>query len=115
MRTRTELVTELVEQATPEASTIEELRAFGWDSQAVLVTVTKSHVLHVLDAFESGAINSSQVRDWAKRLEYRDDVGYEDGGEGVVNEAIFWLAVPAINGALDASMCRRIEALFASR
>jgi hypothetical protein len=43
----------------------------------------------------------------------REDVGYEGGAEGVVKEAIFWLANPCLNWPIDAALCARIERLFA--
>lgn len=114
MRSRNELLLEIIEHATPKPRTLEDLRTYGWDSRDELVTLTKSHVLRILAAFKAGTLNAPQVRDWANRLEGRDDIGYADGSDGVVNEAIFWLANPAINWPIDEAICVRIEVLFSS-
>jgi hypothetical protein len=115
MRSRTSLLSELVEQPIAEDTTVEALRTYGWDCDERLVIVTKAHIRNVLSSFYAGTIDSAQVRDWANRIEGRDDIGYEAGGEGVVNEAIFWLANPYINYPIDEHIGQRIEALFESQ
>mgnify|MGYP000853842888 CR=1 FL=1 len=115
MRSRTSLLAELVEQPVAQAATVEELRAYPWDCDEHLYIVTKAHIRNILSSFYAGLIDATQVRDWANRIEGRDDIGYESGGEGVVNEAIFWLANPYINYPIDENIGQRIEALFESQ
>ena len=112
MRSRTELVKAIIADPTPSADILSELRAYGWDCDAELVQLTQADILNVLESFLSGEISAGEVRGWASRLERRDDVGCEGGGDGVVNEALFWLANPEINYPIDNALHQRIQNMF---
>lgn len=112
MRSRAALVAEIVRNPIPDPSVIEELAAYGWDCENELVTVSVDDVLSVLQRFRKGELTAARVRAWANRIEGRDDIAYQFGGEGVVNEAVFWLANPYINWPIDLKLCKRIETLF---
>jgi hypothetical protein len=113
MRTRAELVAELVRNPLPAQDVLEGLRGYGWDSDVELVLVSKVDVFRILALFRYGDLDALYVQAWANRIEGREDVGYEGGAEGVVKEAIFWLANPCLNWPIDAALCARIERLFA--
>lgn len=112
MKSRTELVAELVRNPRISGQSIEALKAFGWDCESPLVTVQKSDIWAVLREFAAGKLNAADIQAWANRIEGRDDVAYEHGPDGPVNEAVFWLANPFINYPIDAAICLRIEKLF---
>lgn len=114
MRTRSELLTELIRNPLPEADLLEELVAYGWDSDDELVIVTKEDAMRILTLFRLGKLDASQVEDWANRIEGRDDIGYIGGSEGIVKNAISWLANPSLNWPIDEPLCTRIERVFAS-
>ena len=109
------MVAELVQNPFIDDTSLSDLAAYGWDSDEELFTVTEADVRAILIRFRNGELSASQVRDWANRIEGRDDIGYEGGGEGIVNEAIFWLANPYINWPIDEALCRRIEDAFAKK
>jgi hypothetical protein len=112
MKSRTALVNELVQNPAISAEALEQLRSYGWDCEAPLATVRKADVLGILRKFEAGTLTAKEVQLWANRIEHRDDIDYELGSEGVVNEAVFWLANPVINFPIDSALCRRIEQAF---
>jgi hypothetical protein len=112
MRSRVSLLAEIVGNPLPNSVTLSILKEYGWDCDSELVIVLMADVLAILSAFRAGKINSEQVCDWANRLEGRDDIGYQFGSRGVVNDAIFWLANPHINYLIDDNLCKRIETLF---
>ncbi len=112
MRSRKLLVTEILENPLPDSSVLNELKQYGWDCEQELVIVTKKHILAVLNQLTENNLTAQQVEDWANRIEVRDDIGYEFGEEGVVNEAIFCLANPYINYPIDEKIHDRIKSLF---
>lgn len=112
MTSRTDLVSELVKNPKISGQALQALKAYGWDSDEPLVTVQKRDVLAVLAEFRAGRLSAEEVQSWANRIEGRDDIEYEHGLEGVVNEAVFWLANPFINYPIDAVLCNRIETAF---
>ena len=81
------------------------LRDFDWDS-APLVHVSTSDVSAVLQAFIGGAVASNFVEEWAEVLESREDVHFDP----VVENAIYILANPALEGALDGELGRKLLA-----
>lgn len=112
MRSRESLLAEIVENPLPDPSVLSELKEYPWDCDRELVTITKTHICTVLAAFREKRLTAKQVQDWANRIEGRDDIGYELGFEGAVNEAIFWLANPYIKYPIDEKIHERIDNLF---
>ena len=115
MTSRTDLVTALINNTRITAQEIETLKAYGWDCDVPLVTLRKLDVLSILAQFRSGTLAAKDVQAWANRVEGRDDIDYEDGPEGPLNEAVFWLANPLVNYPIDAILCSRIEEAFHKR
>lgn len=115
MRDRTFLVLELIHNPLPDPGIIQELAEFGWDCDAHLAIISRADFLAVLRQFENGTLSASNLERWATRLVGRKDVSFEFGEEGVVEEALFWLANKDIYGSVDSHLCRRIEAMFERR
>ena len=123
-KTRTELLTELINYSRNPDDVVNELRQFGWDSDQVLCIIRVENIKSVLNQFLARQLNADQVFIWAECLDYlelkfailshRHDnhiafsiPGDEDrligfvgkiGFEEQVREAIFILANPDING-----------------
>ena len=112
MKSRQDLVTELVSNPLIDEAAFNELRAYGWDCEIELVTLSMENVRAVLQQFRLGNLTTEQVYEWANRIELREDIGFEGGEESVAEEAMFWLANPVINWPLDLSLCDRIEKMF---
>ena len=77
--------------------------------------MTKTDVLCVLKQLEQGLLSAGEIKSWASSLHGCADVGYEFGDDGVVEEAMFWLANPALNWPIDSELHQRIVALFERR
>lgn len=108
LRTRAELVEALIEYRENVGSLLSELRTYGWDSEDELVTLRPSHIVSVLQAFQSGGLNSTQVREWANAIERREDIGMLSSHEEVLDEMVFWLANPEINYPIDSELVARV-------
>lgn len=115
MRDRTLLVLELIRNPRPDAALIEELAQHGCECDRHLATVGKTEVLALLRQFREAALGAAELVAWASRLEKREDVGFEFGEEGVVKEAISWLANPDANQPVDMVLCQHIEVMFERR
>lgn len=115
MRDRTSLVLELISNPKTVSAIIDELAGYGWYCEKHLAMVTKQDVLAVLKQFEIGALSAAEVRAWADSVGGRADVGFEFGADGVVEESIYWLAKPDIQGPVDADLCQRIVVLYERR
>ena len=115
MRDRTLLVTELIHNPEKTIEIVQELLAHGHACEKHLAEVCKVDVLTAIKRFDRGSLTATQVETWANCLQGRMDVGFEFGEEGVVNEAVFWLANPALHWPIDGEMHQRIVILFERR
>lgn len=115
MRDRTTLVFELIVNPKSVNSALSELTAYGWYCEKHLAQVTKVNVLAVLKQFEAGSLTGNEVTVWANSVGGRTDIGFEFGADGAVEESLFWLAHPNINGPVSVELCRKIVALFERR
>ena len=115
MRDRTILVQELIQNPKSANSIVLELAKYGIECEGHLVVVAKVDVLAVLKQFDQGLLSAAEVEAWAGSLKGRMDVGFEFGEEGVVEEAVFWLANPSLHWPIDAEIHQRIVHLFERR
>jgi predicted type IV restriction endonuclease len=115
MRNRTFLLSELIHNPLPDPDIIQELAKYPMTFGLPLATVSRADFLAILRQFEDGKLNASQLEEWATRIEARRDIGFEFGEEGVVEEALFYLAHRNIYGSIDSEQCRRIESMFERR
>lgn len=98
---RAKLLSLLLENQHSE-QTLFELRSFGWDSIEDLVIMERKHLKKVLHQFLEGAITTQEVYAWASALECREDVGFELGYEGFLQDVVFRLATSELEGELTA-------------
>ncbi len=87
--------------AASPADLATRLRRFPWDWEAApLVTITPADVVHVLEQVERGAMTPEDAEAWAELLEFREDVGFQQGEDGPVRQAVHVLANPVLEGRL---------------
>lgn len=84
------------------------LRAFAWDSE-VLVTLTRHHLVRVLDQYLDERLSAAAVELWAEVVEGRDDIALESGYEDLLKETIFQLATTVINTELSPSKAQELR------
>jgi hypothetical protein len=106
-KTREQLLAELVTFSRNPDDIANELRSFGWESDRVLLVISREHVRSVLNRYLSGELTGEQVLIWAECLEAGEDVGHETAFEKQVDDTIFMLANPDINaGPLTPDLAR---------
>jgi hypothetical protein len=94
-RSRREILRKLVTLESPRA----ELAGFAWDSEE-LVSLTRADALRVLRRYVDGTLSLVAVTRWAEAIEVRDDIGREAGFEQPLNDFLFELANPELDGPL---------------
>ena len=97
---RTRALTALVSLSEPVRDSAEVLKAFAWDSEEVLVWLSRRHVIEVLDRYRRGDLTSAEVEQWANEIESRDDIGLEVEFEDLLKDAVFALANPSLTEAM---------------
>ncbi len=115
MRDRKELVVELIRSPQSVQQLLLDLAEHGWYCEKQLATVTKKDVLAVLKQFQNAMVTAAEVSGWANSIGGRPDIAFEFGPDGVVEESLFWLAHPELEGALCPELCQRIVTLYERR
>ncbi|HQS58230.1 MAG: hypothetical protein B7Y56_04695 [Gallionellales bacterium 35-53-114] len=115
MRERKDLVVELISDPKAASAVLQELSVYGWYCEKPLATITKQHVLAVLKRFEHADFSAAEIQAWANAVGGRTDIGFEFGPDGCVEESLYWLAHPELNGAINSALCERIVALYERR
>ncbi len=79
----------------------------GW-SETPVVILTADHILSVLRRFQAGELTAADVEAWADLIECREDIDYQPERDEEILEAIYVLANPVLNGALDEALADQV-------
>ena len=109
IESRLKLVTKLIEYDGNPRQIVDELQVFCWDCDVELINLKPAHLNKVLDLYVSGKITSNDIYNWANFVELREDIGFEEDSEDIVQEAIFWLANPEINYPITLESAKEIK------
>lgn len=96
MRTRLEILKDLVHLNKNLLDLQTELSQFSWDLEKPIFLISKDHICNVLQKHISD-LSYKELEDWANLIECRDDLGFESDP---LKEIIFELANPEINGEI---------------
>ncbi len=94
-------------------SLVEALRAFPWDADAVLITLTRGHMRAALQKYRNHTLDAAQLEDWANAIECREDIDFEAGYEDTLQQAIFQLANPLLTIPITPQNARLLVAKLA--
>lgn len=97
---RVQLLRNLIEYNSSLKVIQEKLASFKWDSSE-LITLTKEHIISVLNRYIEGSISAEELEDWADTIECREDIHYNDHDDDIINEKIYILANPVLQGKMD--------------
>ncbi|MFA6246440.1 MAG: hypothetical protein WC615_05830 [Mucilaginibacter sp.] len=97
MRTRTDILNDLIRFQTQLDRVQNELSQYTWDVEAPLVIMRKSDFVSIVQRFLDGVLSTDDLENWANAIESRDDIGFENNE---LSEFIFDLANPVINGEI---------------
>lgn len=97
MKTRRELLLELLALKGSIKDLLEKLSVFGYDSEAPEIIVKPSDIEMVLLKCIDGFISTEILEEWANAIEFRDDIDFENEE---IKEFVFELANPEINGVI---------------
>lgn len=100
---RVSVLSDLVAFAKPVERLAGMIDELGWSDTPVIVLGT-DHIVTTLRRFLTGELAASDVEAWADLIELRDDIGYQPDRNDEIADAIFVLANPLINGALDKAL-----------
>ena len=100
MDDRASLLARVARYELPLTDTLALLQAYGWDSDTDHHVLSPTDATGVLDRFLSGELTAAQLTHWAELLEMRDDLAFDPQTAQVLQQLIFLLANPGINGEI---------------
>jgi hypothetical protein len=111
--TRSEGLLAILRMDQPLSKLTEIAENWGWASDEELVTLERKHLVDVLNRYLASDISSEDVMQWAKLLEMREDVGFENGYEQLLVDTIFDLSnIPFHRPPLTPSKARSLVELL---
>lgn len=100
MRQRIDVLIDLISFRGKLIDLQNELSTYPWDVAESVLTISKSDFVNILERSVENEISFEELEDWANTIECRDDLDFEFNE---IQEAIFELANPAINGSITKS------------
>jgi hypothetical protein len=89
---------------------VSAVRAFPFDVDQPLVTLTCAHIDSILERYLRGTLCANDVQRWADAVEGRDDIQYSEAQEGEIADVLFRLSSPEINGPLSPASAEALRA-----
>ena len=90
----------------------QELAQLEWDYEGEPVLVEPLHIVSILNRFLSNQLNAKQVEEWANMIECREDLDYESENQKQLEQVIYELANPELEGPLTIERCQEIFIMF---
>ena len=108
MTDRLEAVNALLTLSESLDSVVRQLSQFEWDYESSPVILHSSHVIAALERFLSGELTAYEIEDWANLVECREDIEYAGMNQTLLEEAVFSLANPTLEGQLSSQVCTEL-------
>lgn len=105
IRDRASILTNVIQIKSDLNRLKTELDYYPWDSNELLVTISKEDFAQVFSRAISGEVTFTQLEDWANILEGRDDIDFE---VSQMEDLIFELANPYLNGEINKARLEEI-------
>ncbi|MCK5522088.1 MAG: hypothetical protein KAI83_03045 [Thiomargarita sp.] len=112
MNHRQQLLQALLTFSKPLNLIAQELGELEWDYEGETVLVEPLHIVSILNRFLSNQLNAKQVEEWANMIECREDLDYESDNQKQLEQVIYEIANPELEGILTIERCQDIFILF---
>jgi hypothetical protein len=98
MKTRIELLKDLVTLSRSLKDIQSDLSQYPWDVDEALIIITKADFSNVAQSYLDNKISVDELENWANAIECREDIDFE---HEQVKQSVFELANPVINGEIN--------------
>ncbi len=99
----------LANYASPIDSIIKLLKSHSWDFDGNGYIFTKSHLQKVLKRFNDGELNARDIETWSNLIESREDIEFEKKYAVKLQNAIYRLANPTLEGVVTESFFHEVS------
>lgn len=95
------LLEQLLDFTKPILALSDELNKFKWDCDEHYVTLSKFHLLNILNRYLKNELSETEVEEWANAVESREDIGINEIDMNLINETLYELANPYLTTQLS--------------
>jgi hypothetical protein len=100
-------MTRLVKDGPLSEGDLRRLHSFGWDSDEILVVMTRADACQMLNRPVRGEVPADDLVEWANQIEAREDIGFEDSSATTLDDLIYELANPTLHHDPTSEAARR--------
>lgn len=104
------VIRDLLEIARPLTELAAQLGIVAWDYDGDGVKLTRLHLSSALQRYIDASLTASDIEVWANLIEAREDVSFEVGHDGKIEEVLHELANPLLTQSLDLNRAAAIRA-----
>ena len=108
MTDRIEAVNALLTFSKPLNCIARQLSQFGWDYESSPAILYSSHMIAALERFLSGELTAYEIEEWANLVECREDIKYAGINQAILEESVFSLANPTLQGQITTQVCTEL-------
>jgi hypothetical protein len=101
MRTRTQLLENLLNYSSSLEDIENQLKVYPWDTPKELVVLDSKKLSFLLERYLNKEITSSELEHWANLVEIREDIGFPENEKTTLSSIVFELANPVLFGGLS--------------
>ncbi|MEJ1334501.1 MAG: hypothetical protein RPU37_00485 [Candidatus Sedimenticola sp. (ex Thyasira tokunagai)] len=83
------------------------LAKFDWDYEGNPLVVKSQQIIEVLQRHISGKVDVKDIERWANMLECREDIEFDESNEEQLENVIYCLANPELEGAINVDLCKQ--------
>jgi hypothetical protein len=109
---RTDILNNLISFSQPAKDLANQLAHLNWDYDGEPVVLRGAQIENVLLRFLAGGLNSAELEDWANLIEGREDIIFEAEWEDTIEDVIYCLANPILQGEITNSLCEKLLKYF---
>lgn len=109
---RFEVLQELIAFSKPIESLSNNLSRFDWDYEGEPLVISASQVRSVLRRFLDGKYTSEELEEWANLIECREDLEFEQEKHKAIENTIYHLANPELQGKITSDSCEKLLSAF---
>lgn len=107
---RFEVLINLVAFSKPVDDLTSDLSNFDWDYDGDPLIVTASDMKLLLNRFLVGERTAEELEAWANLIEGREDLEFEDQQSEAIENVVYSLANPVLQGAITPEFCKELLA-----
>lgn len=92
-----------------------DLSSLNWDYEEEPFIVYSNQIVEVLNRYIVGEFNSHEIETWANLIECREDIKFEEEKEDILENIIYQLANPVLEGDITPKLCTEMIRIIDNR